>query len=79
VPVVASAVGGVPELVEPGRTGLLVPPGDPAALAAALTGLGADPRRAAAMGRAGWQRVRDRHDPAAHGAALAALYAAVSR
>jgi glycosyltransferase involved in cell wall biosynthesis len=33
VPVVASEVGGVPEQVEPGRTGFLVRPGDPAALA----------------------------------------------
>jgi glycosyltransferase involved in cell wall biosynthesis len=36
VPVVASSAGGLPELVEPERTGLLVPPRDPAALSAAL-------------------------------------------
>ena len=36
LPVVASSVGGVPEIVEPGITGQLVPPGDPAALAAAI-------------------------------------------
>lgn len=42
VPVVATAVGGVPELVENGVTGLLVPAGDPAALAAALTAMAAD-------------------------------------
>lgn len=38
-PVVATAVGGVPELVQPERTGLLVPPEDPAALAAAISRL----------------------------------------
>jgi glycosyltransferase involved in cell wall biosynthesis len=42
VPVVASDVGGVPELVRDGETGLLVPPGDPAALAAALGRMLAD-------------------------------------
>jgi glycosyltransferase involved in cell wall biosynthesis len=35
-PVVATAVGGVPEIVRDGENGLLVPPGDPAALTAAL-------------------------------------------
>ena len=45
LPVVATAVGGVPELVEDGVTGVLVPAGDAAALAAALAGLAADPDR----------------------------------
>ena len=39
VPVVATAVAGVPEVVEAGRTGLLVPPGDATTLGAALTRL----------------------------------------
>ncbi len=54
--VVASAVGGLPELVEHGVTGLLVPPSDPVALAAALRTVVDDPMRAAAMGRAGRER-----------------------
>ena len=54
--VVASRVGGLPELVEDGVTGLLVPPGDAAALAAALVELGADPARARALGAAGRER-----------------------
>jgi len=57
-PAVATAVGGVPELVEHERTGLLVPPRDPAAFAEALTRLATDPVRAAAMGRAGFERQR---------------------
>ena len=48
--VVASAVGGIPEVVEDGRTGLLVPPSDPAALAAALNRLIDDPDLARRMG-----------------------------
>jgi glycosyltransferase involved in cell wall biosynthesis len=45
LPVVATAVGGVPELVEDGVTGVLVPAGDAAALAAALAGLAGAPER----------------------------------
>jgi glycosyltransferase involved in cell wall biosynthesis len=55
LPVVASAVGGVAELVVEGETGLLVPPGDPDRLGAALAGLLADAdlrRRLGASGRA---------------------------
>ncbi len=52
-PVVAAAVGGVPEAVRDGATGLLVPPGDAAALAAAVSRLAADPGLARAMGAAG--------------------------
>jgi alpha-maltose-1-phosphate synthase len=55
-PVVASAVGGVPEVVVDGETGLLVRPGDPRALAAAVNELLADPGRARAMGEAGRRR-----------------------
>lgn len=77
VPVVASAVGGIPELVEHDRTGLLVPPGDPDALARAVNRLVTDPGKAARLGRAAWARVRERHDPARHVAALLGLYAQV--
>ena len=58
LPVVATAVGGTPEVVADGETGLLVPPGDPAAMAAALTTLLADRAKArGAFGRAGRARV----------------------
>lgn len=56
-PVVATAVGEVPEAVVPGETGWLVPPRDPAALADALAALVDDPGRASAMGRAARARV----------------------
>lgn len=56
-PVVASGVGGILEVVEDGKTGLLVEPGRPDALAAAIRTLLADPARGRAMGRAGRQRV----------------------
>jgi len=56
IPVVASAVGGVPDLLEHGRAGLLVPPGDPAALAQAIGRLADDRSFAAALGRAGRAR-----------------------
>jgi starch synthase len=55
--VVASAVGGILEVVEDGRTGVLVPPGRPEALAEALNRLLAEPARARSMGQAGRQRV----------------------
>lgn len=55
--VVASGVGGILEVVEDGKTGLLVEPGRPDALAAAIRTLLADPARGRAMGRAGRQRV----------------------
>jgi alpha-maltose-1-phosphate synthase len=54
--VVGTRVGGIPEVVVDGETGLLVPPDDPAALAAALNALILDPARAAAMGAAGRKR-----------------------
>jgi alpha-maltose-1-phosphate synthase len=54
--VVASDVGGIPEVVTDGETGLLVPPDDPGALASALNSLLADPGRAEAMGRRGRER-----------------------
>jgi len=57
--VVASAVGGVPEVVEDGITGILVPPGDSDVLAKAILKLLKDPRLAASMGEAGFQRVQN--------------------
>jgi glycogen synthase len=57
VPVVASAVGGIQEVVVPEETGILVPPADPRALADAINKLLRDKRLAKKMGKAGRLRV----------------------
>jgi glycosyltransferase involved in cell wall biosynthesis len=75
--VVATAVGGTPELIEDGDSGLLVPRGDPAALAGAIARLLADPALAARLGAAARERVRTRFAPDASLDRLLALYAAV--
>jgi L-malate glycosyltransferase len=59
-PSVSTRVGGIPEVVEDGRSGLLVPFGDVAALAGALEGLIHDPTRRDALGRAARARARER-------------------
>jgi starch synthase len=56
--VVATAVGGLPDLIGDGVHGLLVPPGDPDGLAEALASLLLDPERRASMGEAGRERQR---------------------
>jgi L-malate glycosyltransferase len=58
LPVVATRVGGVGEIVEDGDTGLLAPSGDDAALAAHVLQLGADPEQRLRMGERGRQRAR---------------------
>lgn len=60
LPVVASNVGAIPEMVEDGRSGVLVAPGDPIALAAALARLVKDPAERDRMGRRGEEIFRAR-------------------
>jgi len=74
VPVVASDVGGVPEVVAHGETGWLVPARDPAAMAGAVLGLLADPARRVAMGRAARAAALARFQPAPLVARVEALY-----
>jgi glycosyltransferase involved in cell wall biosynthesis len=57
LPCVGTRIEAVPEIVRDGETGLLVPPGDPAALAGALERLLRDPARARGMGARGRARV----------------------
>lgn len=61
-PVVASAVGGIPEIIDSGDQGLLVPPGDVSALASALAALVDDRPRRLALGRAARARALERCD-----------------
>ena len=59
LPVVATAIDGSAEAVTDGETGILVPPDDPATLAAALSTVLRNPQRARAMGEAGRSRVAE--------------------
>lgn len=73
-PVVASDIGGIPEWLDHGETGLLVRPGDKTAFAEALVTLLRDEDTAEAMGLEGWRRV-ERFSPRAHLDSLVGIYA----
>jgi len=74
VPVVATAVNAVPDLVEPGVTGLLVPPARPEAMASAIAYLLDSPAEAARMATAARSRIGTRYGASALRSALAAAY-----
>jgi glycosyltransferase involved in cell wall biosynthesis len=76
IPVVATAVNSVPEIVVSGKTGLLARPGDPRSLARALAYQLDHPLEAARMAEAARALVGDRFRPAALGADLVAAYEA---
>jgi glycosyltransferase involved in cell wall biosynthesis len=77
LPVITTAVGGIPDIVEHGRTGYLLPPGDGRALGAALQRLIEDAALRAAMGRAGRARAVTRFDARANTARLLDLCSAL--
>lgn len=77
LPVVATRVGGNPELVEAGRTGVLVPPADPDALARGLRAYADDPARVLAHGGAARRSVEQRFSIDAMVARYVAVYDAV--
>ncbi|MBV9947335.1 MAG: glycosyltransferase family 4 protein [Myxococcales bacterium] len=77
-PVVGFAVGGVPEIVEDGRTGLLAPPGDVEALAARMRDAAREPDRLGALGAAARATVVARHSSRAMRAAYAEVYASMA-
>jgi glycosyltransferase involved in cell wall biosynthesis len=75
VPVVGSDLGGLPELVQPGLTGELVPPGDPGALAAALEPFLSTPDHGWAMRERARERIGSEFSPERHLERLTELYA----
>jgi glycosyltransferase involved in cell wall biosynthesis len=74
VPVIGTDVGGVGEAVNQGVSGLLVPPHDPQALAAAILALGRDPQRRSAMSAAGRPWVLAEHSTGKMAERMLALY-----
>jgi glycosyltransferase involved in cell wall biosynthesis len=78
-PLIATAVGGVSEIVVHGHTGLLVPAHDPAAIGAALLDLAFDPRRRAEMGAAARKLVASTFKVERSASALADVYRSVVR
>ena len=79
LPVIATPVGGVPELIGDGVNGLLVPPGDAEALARAILELAGDPARRAALGRAARETILARHSARVVLPALEEVYAQASK
>jgi glycosyltransferase involved in cell wall biosynthesis len=73
-PVVASRIGGIPEQIESGVDGILIPPNDPGALAGAISQILRHPERAKSMAEAGAYRVKSRLNPADHMQRLLLLY-----
>jgi glycosyltransferase involved in cell wall biosynthesis len=74
LPVVSTRVAGIPELVDDGVSGELVPPGRPEAIASAIRGLAADPDRRAVLGRAARAKIAAEYDVRGWVAALHDLY-----
>jgi glycosyltransferase involved in cell wall biosynthesis len=79
LPVVSTTVGGIPEMVEDGHSGLLVPPGDAPALARALITVLQDPARGRRMGAAGAERVHRQFTLEASHRVMAAHFQAAAR
>lgn len=78
-PVVASAIGGIADMLQGGDTGVLVPPGQPAALATALGELLRDPRARDRYAEQGRSQASQRYQPQQFAASMAAAYAATLR
>lgn len=79
VPSIGSDIGGIPEMIVHGQTGLVVPPGDGHALARGLISLLADEKLRARMGEAARERARTLFSPAAHAREIMDIYSSVLR
>ena len=79
LPAVAGEAGGVGEIVRDGRTGWLVPVGDAAAFASAVTDALIDPARLRARGTAAWAKIVAEHDLAAAGESLERIIMSAAR
>ena len=77
-PIVASAVGGIPEMIEDGTSGVLVPPDDPGRLAAEVSALLRDPARRARLGAAARERLATRFSLDAFAAGMFAAFDAAA-
>jgi glycosyltransferase involved in cell wall biosynthesis len=73
-PVVGSRIGGIPELIEEGKDGLLFPPGNVEALRERLEWMIDHPMQAVKMGKAGRAKVEDRFGPEAHYTQIQSVY-----
>ncbi len=78
-PVIAAAAGGVPEFVEHGRSGFLVPPRDVGALAAQIGELAADPLLCRRVGEQAQAYATERFSLTQHVRAMTALYESIMR
>lgn len=76
-PIIGSRIGGIPEQIDEGTTGLLVPPNDPIALAQAIRLLANDPERRKSFGAAGRERVRREFAPSTQVQLLLEVYSDV--
>jgi glycosyltransferase involved in cell wall biosynthesis len=76
-PVIGSDIGGIPEQIQNGETGVLVPPGDPGALANAILQLAGDPAKRESLGSAARKAINETWVPETQGRLLAELYSEV--